>query len=316
MQTYIKLIELRLSKMTNNVTTHQANEDARNDNILIYVNGNIVPKSQAVVSVYDSGFMLGDGIWEGLRLYNGKWAFLNEHIDRLFEASLAIDLDIMMNRDQVIQALEDTRAANNITTDAHARLMITRGVKKRPFQHPSLSQSGPTFVIIVEHSKPKLPRPINLATVPHMRGLPMTQDPKLNSHSKLNCILACIAAEKSGADEALMLDINGFVNTTNACNFFIVRKGVVWTSTGDYCMNGITRQKVIDLCREDGIPVFERNYSLVDTYGADEAFLTGTFGAQTPVGSIDGRLIGKGELGPVATRIRMLYKSLIIKETT
>ena len=315
MQTYIELIELRLSKMTNNVTTHQANEDARNDNILIYVNGNIVPKSQAVVSVYDSGFMLGDGIWEGLRLYNGKWAFLNEHIDRLFEASLAIDLDIMMNRDQVIQALEDTRAANNMTTDAHARLMITRGVKKRPFQHPSLSQSGPTFVIIVEHSKPKLPRPINLATVPHMRGLPMTQDPKLNSHSKLNCILACIAAEKSGADEALMLDINGFVNTTNACNFFIVRKGVVWTSTGDYCMNGITRQKVIDLCREDGIPVFERNYSLVDTYGADEAFLTGTFGAQTPVGSIDGRLIGKGELGPVATRIRMLYKSLIIKET-
>tara|TARA_B100000787_G_scaffold166566_1_gene152006 strand:+ start:331 stop:1281 length:951 start_codon:yes stop_codon:yes gene_type:complete len=315
MQTYIKLIKLRLSKMTNNVTTHQANEDARNDNILIYVNGNIVPKSQAVVSVYDSGFMLGDGIWEGLRLYNGKWAFLNEHIDRLFEASLAIDLDIMMNRDQVIQALEDTRAANNMTTDAHARLMITRGVKKRPFQHPSLSQSGPTFVIIVEHSKPKLPRPINLATVPHMRGLPMTQDPKLNSHSKLNCILACIAAEKSGADEALMLDINGFVNTTNACNFFIVRKGVVWTSTGDYCMNGITRQKVIDLCREDGIPVFERNYSLVDTYGADEAFLTGTFGAQTPVGSIDGRLIGKGELGPVATRIRMLYKSLIIKET-
>ena len=301
--------------MTNNVTTHQANEDARNDNILIYVNGNIVPKSQAVVSVYDSGFMLGDGIWEGLRLYNGKWAFLNEHIDRLFEASLAIDLDIMMNRDQVIQALEDTRAANNMTTDAHARLMITRGVKKRPFQHPSLSQSGPTFVIIVEHSKPKLPRPINLATVPHMRGLPMTQDPKLNSHSKLNCILACIAAEKSGADEALMLDINGFVNTTNACNFFIVRKGVVWTSTGDYCMNGITRQKVIDLCREDGIPVFERNYSLVDTYGADEAFLTGTFGAQTPVGSIDGRLIGKGELGPVATRIRMLYKSLILKET-
>ena len=301
--------------MTNNVTTHQANEDARNDNILIYVNGNIVPKSQAVVSVYDSGFMLGDGIWEGLRLYNGKWAFLNEHIDRLFEASLAIDLDIMMNRDQVIQALEETRAANNMATDAHARLMITRGVKKRPFQHPSLSQSGPTFVIIVEHSKPKLPRPINLATVPHMRGLPMTQDPKLNSHSKLNCILACIAAEKSGADEALMLDINGFVNTTNACNFFIVRKGVVWTSTGDYCMNGITRQKVIDLCREDGIPVFERNYSLVDTYGADEAFLTGTFGAQTPVGSIDGRLIGKGELGPVATRIRMLYKSLIIKET-
>jgi len=301
--------------MANNVSTHQAAEDDRNDNILIYVNGKIVPKSEAVVSVYDSGFMLGDGIWEGLRLYNGKWAFLDEHLDRLFEASLAIDLDIKMNRQEVFQALEQTRNANDISSNAHARLMITRGVKKRPFQHPNLSQSGPTFVIIIEHSKPKLPRPINLATVPHMRGLPMTQDPKLNSHSKLNCIIACIAAEKAGADEALMLDINGFVNTTNACNFFIVRKGVVWTSTGDYCMNGITRQKVIDICKSNGIEVFERNFSLVDTYGADEAFLTGTFGAQTPVGMIDGRKIGSGELGPVATQIRSLYKELIKEDT-
>ena len=301
--------------MANNISTHQAAEDARNDNILIYVNGKIVPKSEAVVSVYDSGFMLGDGIWEGLRLYNGKWAFLDEHLDRLFEASLAIDLDIEMNRQEVFQALEKTRNANNISSNAHARLMITRGVKKRPFQHPNLSQSGPTFVIIIEHSKPKLPRPINLATVPHMRGLPMTQDPKLNSHSKLNCIIACIAAEKAGADEALMLDINGFVNTTNACNFFIVRKGVVWTSTGDYCMNGITRQKVIDICKSNGIEVFERNFSLVDTYGADEAFLTGTFGAQTPVGMIDGRKIGSGELGPVATQIRSLYKELVKEDT-
>lgn len=298
-----------------NVSTHQAAEDERNDNILIYVNGKIVPKNEAVVSVYDSGFMLGDGIWEGLRLYNGKWAFLDEHIDRLFEASIAIDLNINMNRNGVIQALENTRIANNITSDAHARLMITRGVKKRPFQHPSLSQSGPTFVIIIEHSKPKLPRPINLATVPHLRGLPMTQDPKLNSHSKLNCILACIAAEKAGADEALMLDINGFVNTTNACNFFIVRKGAVWTSTGDYCMNGITRQKVIDICASNDIPIFERNFSLVDTYSADEAFLTGTFGAQTPVGMIDGRVIGSGELGPVAKEIRSLYKDLIKEKT-
>ena len=301
--------------MANNISTHQATEDARNDDILIYVDGKIVPKSEAVVSVYDSGFMLGDGIWEGLRLYNGKWAFLNEHIERLFEASLAIDLDIGKSQEEVIRALEDTRNANNISSDAHARLMVTRGVKKRPFQHPSLSQSGPTFVIIIEHSKPKLPRPINLATVPHMRGLPMTQDPKLNSHSKLNCIIACIAAEKAGADEALMLDINGFVNTTNACNFFIVRKGVVWTSTGDYCMNGITRQKVIDICKSNSIEVHERNFSLVDTYGADEAFLTGTFGAQTPVGMIDGRTIGNGELGPVATKIRSLYKNLVEEDT-
>ncbi|WP_019954290.1 D-amino acid aminotransferase [Yoonia vestfoldensis] len=293
------------------VTTHQAEEDARNDAILIYVDGRIVPKAQAVVSVYDSGFMLGDGVWEGLRLYDGKWAFLDDHIDRLFEAAKAIDLDIGLDRKGVISALLETQKANGMTTDAHARLMVTRGVKTRPFQHPNLSQQGPTFVIIMEHSKPKIPRPITLATVPHMRGLPMTQDPKLNSHSKLNCILACIAAQKAGADEALMLDVHGFVNTTNACNFFIVKKGQVWTSTGDYCMNGITRQKVIHLCRANDIPVFERNFSLVDTYSADEAFLTGTFGAQTPVSTIDGRVIGTGELGPVTTRLRALYKDLV-----
>ena len=296
------------------VSTHQAEEDARNEEILIYLNGKIVPKAAAMVSVYDSGFMLGDGIWEGLRLYNNSWAFLDDHMDRLFEASLAVDLDIGMTRDQVISALLETQKANGMTHDAHARLMITRGLKVRPFQHPSLSQTGPTVAIIMEHSKPSIPRPIRLATVPHQRGLPMTQDPKLNSHSKLNCILACIAAEKAGADEALMLDVHGFVNTTNACNFFIVRKGEVWTSTGDYCMNGITRQKVIDVCHANGIPVHERNYSLVDTYGADEAFLTGTFGAQTPVGDIDGRQIGDGQMGPMTRRIRALYKDLIERE--
>ncbi len=293
------------------VTTHQAQDDARNDKILIYVDGQIVPKAQATVSVYDSGFMLGDGVWEGLRLYDGKWAFLDEHIDRLFEAAKAIDLDIGLDRKGVISALLETQNANSMTTNAHARLMVTRGIKVRPFQHPSLSQSGPTFVIIMEHSQPKIPRPITLATVPHQRGLPMTQDPKLNSHSKLNCILACIAAQKAGADEALMLDVHGFVNTTNACNFFIVKKGAVWTSTGDYCMNGITRQKVIDLCRANDIPVFERNFSLVDTYSAEEAFLTGTFGAQTPVSTIDGRIIGTGELGPMTQRLRGLYKDLV-----
>lgn len=297
------------------VSTHQSEEDARNEHILIWINGALKPRAEAMVSVYDSGFMLGDGVWEGLRLYNGKWAFLDDHMDRLFEAAKAIDLDIGMTRAAVIAALEDTRHANEMQTDAHARLMVTRGVKMRPFQHPALSRSGPTVAIIMEHSKPSIPRPIRLATVPHLRGLPMTQDPKLNSHSKLNCILACIAAEKAGADEALMLDIHGFVNTTNACNFFIIRKGEVWTSTGDYCMNGITRQKVIDLCRNNDIPVFEKNFSLVETYSADEAFLTGTFGAQTPVGKIDGRVIGTGDLGPLTTRIRALYKDMIDQGT-
>ena len=293
------------------VSTHQAEDDIRNEAILIYLNGQIVPKAQAMVSVYDSGFLLGDGVWEGIRLYNGRWTFLDEHIDRLFDAAKAIDIAIGLTKAQVIQAVLDTQTANAFTTDAHARLMVTRGVKTRPFQHPKLSQRGPTMVIIMEHSRQKLPRPIRLATVPHMRGLPMTQDPKLNSHSKLNCILACIAAEKAGADEALMLDANGFVNTTNACNFFIVRRGQVWTSTGDYCMNGITRQKVIDLCRANDIPVYERNFSLVDTYSAEEAFLTGTFGAQTPVGSIDGRQIGTGQIGPMTERLRGLYMTLV-----
>ena len=301
--------------MTDHQTTHQAEEDARNESIRIWLNGKIVPKAEALVSVYDSGFMLGDGVWEGLRLYNGTWAFIDEHLDRLFEAAKAIDLDIGMTRAEVFQAVLETQRANEMTSDAHARLMVTRGVKSRPFQHPSLSKQGPTVTIIMEHSKPQFGRPIRLATVPHMRGLPMTQDPKLNSHSKLNCILACIAAEKAGADEGLMLDVHGFVNTTNACNFFIVRKGEVWTSTGDYCMNGITRQKVIDLCRANQIPVYERNYSLVDTYGADEAFLTGTFGAQTPVSEIDGRLIGNDQPGPVTKTIQGLYKAMIERET-
>lgn len=297
--------------MTDHVSTHLAEDDLRNEDIHIFVNGSIVPKHQAVVSVYDSGFMLGDGVWEGIRLYNGKWSFVDEHIDRLFEAAKAIDLSIGMDKQAVLQAILDTQQANGMVNDAHARLMVTRGVKTRPFQHPKLSQQGPTVVIIMEHSRQKLPRPIKLATVPHLRGLPTTQDPKLNSHSKLNCILACIAAEKAGADEALMLDVHGFVNTTNACNFFIVRRDQVWTSTGDYCMNGITRQKVIDLCRANAIPVFERNFSLVDTYSADEAFLTGTFGAQTPVGSIDGRQIGTGTIGPMTQRLRALYKEMV-----
>ena len=297
--------------MLEKITTHQSEEDIRNRSIFIYIDGKLVPREKATVNVYDSGFMLGDGIWEGLRLLDGSWIFLDEHLDRLLEAAIAIDLDIVMDKKGLIEALEITRQKNKMFTDAHARLMITRGVKIKPFQHPSLSRSGPTMVIIMEHSKALSQRAIRLATVPHIRGLPMTQDPKLNSHSKLNCVLACIAAEKAGADEALMLDVNGFVNTTNACNFFIVRNDEVWTSTGDYCMNGITRRKVIEICRLNGIPTYEKNFSLVETYGADEAFITGTFGAQTQVSEIDGRVIGNGKLGPITERIQGLYKELI-----
>jgi branched-chain amino acid aminotransferase len=298
-------------------TTHDADEDARNRDIRIWVNGEIVHRDEAKVSVYDSGFMLGDGMWEGMRLYNGRGAFFDEHMDRFFESCKAVSLDVGMDRAGVLDALTRTAEANGMTSDVHCRLMLTRGVKAKPFQHPSLSRSGPTMVIIMEHSKPVdrlQSRGIRLATVPQVRGLPMSQDAKYNSHSKLNCVLACLQAEQAGADEALMLDPHGFVNTTNACNFFIVRKGEVWTSTGDYCMNGVTRQKVIDLCRANGIPVFERNYSLFDTYGADEAFLTGTFGAQTPVAEIDAKPIGTGER-PVTAEIQRLYKALVRENT-
>ncbi len=301
--------------MTDNMqTTHDAEEDVRNANLKYWLNGRVVGRQDAVVSIYDSGFMLGDGMWEGMRLYDGVWAFFDDHMDRLFDSCKAVSLDIGMTRGEVHDALMALAEANGMRTDVHCRLMVTRGVKVKPFQHPSLSRSGPTVAIIMEHSKPAervQARGIRLAVVPQVRGLPMAQDAKYNSHSKLNCVIACLQAEQAGADEGLMLDPHGFVNTTNACNFFIVKKGAVWTSTGDYCMNGVTRRHVIDLCRANGIPVFERNYSVFDAYAADEAFLTGTFGAQTPVAEIDGKPIGDGGAGPVTQRIRALYKELI-----
>jgi branched-chain amino acid aminotransferase len=301
---------------TEHQTTHDAEDDPRNRDILIYVNGDLKHRDEAKVSVYDSGFLLGDGMWEGMRLYDGVWAFFDAHMDRFFDSCHAVSLDVGMDRAGIAAAMEMTRAANGMETDAHCRLMLTRGVKVRPFQHPSLSRSGPTLVIIMEHSKPvdRLHSAgIRLASVPQVRGLPHSQDAKFNSHSKLNCVIACLQAEQAGADEALMLDPHGFVNTTNACNFFIVRKGEVWTSTGDYCMNGVTRAKVIELCRKDGIPVFEKNYSLYEAYSADEAFLTGTFGAQTPVASIDGKRIGDGSR-PITARIQGLYKQAVAED--
>ncbi|MGI9502642.1 MAG: aminotransferase class IV [Geminicoccaceae bacterium] len=298
-------------------STYDATDDPRNRDIKIYVNGEILHRDEAKVSVYDSGFLLGDGMWEGMRLYNGKWAFFDEHMERFFDSCKAVSIEVGMDKAGILDALTRTADANGMADDVHCRLMVTRGVKAKPFQHPSLSRSGPTLVIIMEHSKPAdslQSRGIRLATVPQVRGLPMSQDAEYNSHSKLNCVIASLQAEQAGADEALMLDPHGFVNTTNACNFFIVRKCEVWTSTGDYCMNGVTRQKIIDLCRANDIPVFEKNYSLFEAYGADEAFLTGTFGAQTPVAEIDGKPIGDGER-PMTQHLRTLYRALIQENT-
>ena len=284
----------------------------KNKDVLIYVNGELLHKNDAKISVYDSGFMMGDGVWEGIRLVNNRWLFIDEHLERLFEGAKAIDLEIGLTIEDIKIALENTRSANNMTDSAHARLMLTRGVKSKPFQKPSYSMDGATAVIIMEHSDDsRNNNPITLATVPQVRGTPMMQDPKLNSHSKLNCILACIQAEKAGADEALMLDPLGFVNTTNSCNFFIVKKGEVWTSTGDYCMNGITRKKVISICKDNEIPIFTKNFSLVDVYSADESFVTGTLGSITSVSEIDGRKIEDKSNHKITEKLQSLYLQLI-----
>ena len=287
--------------------------DERNSNIQIYINGSFYLRDDAKISVFDSGFLLGDGIWEGIRLVKNEWLFIDEHIDRLFEGCLAVDITLDLTRDEIKEAIFETQKINNMTDSAHARVMITRGDKIKPFQQPSLSTSGINFIIIMEHSS-ESPNSngIKLVTVPQVRGLPMSQDPKLNSHSKLNCIIACIQANKAGGDEALMLDPYGFVNTTNSCNFFIVKNNEVWTSTGDYCMNGITRKKVIKLCSEHKIPIYEKNFSLVDVYSAQEAFITGTLGSLTQVISIDERSIGSPDEGwPITSKLRQAYKKLI-----
>ena len=294
--------------MTNNNIT-----DERNSDIQIYINGSFYPRNDAKISVFDSGFLLGDGIWEGIRLVKNEWLFIDDHLDRLFEGCSAIDITLDLSRDEIKEAILETQKINNMTDSAHARVMITRGDKIKPFQQPSLSTSGINFIIIMEHSS-ESPNSngIKLVTVPQVRGLPMSQDPKLNSHSKLNCIIACIQANKAGGDEALMLDPYGFVNTTNSCNFFIVKNNEVWTSTGDYCMNGITRKKVIELCSEHKIPIYEKNFSLVDVYSAQEAFITGTLGSLTQVISIDERSIGSSDEGwPITSKLRQAYKKLI-----
>ena len=295
--------------MKNNLESHIK----KNESIIIYVDGKLTPRVYAKMYVYDSGFMMGDGVWEGIRLVNNNWLFIDDHIDRLYEGAKAIDLDIGLSKDKLKEELFKTQEANKMTDKAHARLMVTRGVKSKPFQKPSYSLNGPTLVIIMEHSEDSIDNPpIKLATVSQIRGNPMVQDPKLNSHSKLNCILACIQAEKAGADEALMLDPHGFVSTTNSCNFFIVKNGEVWTSNGDYCMNGITRKKIIEICIANNITIYQKNFSLVDVYSADEAFITGTLGSLVSVESIDGKKIENKNNHSMIEKLSNLYNDLTI----
>jgi branched-chain amino acid aminotransferase len=296
--------------------THSAVPDPRNASVLVYVNGAFVPRADAKVSVFDAGFLVGDGIWEGLRLHHGAFPFLDRHLDRLEDGLKTADIPMPMTRDALVALLHEVVRRNGMVDGAHVRLMITRGEKKTPSQHPDLVVGGPTVVIIAEHkaADPDVARDgVRLWTATIRRPPPDSLDQKLNCHSKLHEVIALVQAYKAGADEALMLDPTGAVATCNATNFFIVRRGALWTSTGQYNLNGITREVVLEVARADGIEAFERPYSLVDVYGADEAFVTGTFGGLTPVVEVDGRRIGDGP-GALTRRLQARYAARIAAE--
>jgi branched-chain amino acid aminotransferase len=289
--------------------------DPRNASVLVNVNGELKPRAEAVVSVFDSGFMLGDGVWEGMRVHRGRIALLDRHLDRLFEGAKAIAMDIGLSREELTRRLYDTLDAQGMTDGVHIRLMVTRGVRSTPYQDPRVIVSAATVVIIPEYKEPPEgvhERGLKLFTVHVRRGDPAVQDPKLNSHSKLNCILASIQATQAGADEGLMLDPHGFVATCNSTHFFIVRKGEVWTSSGNYALGGITRRMVIEVCRDAGIPVFEKTFSLTEVYGAEEAFVTGTFAGIVPVREVDGRTLQCR--GPMVERLQQLYRERIDRD--
>lgn len=297
--------------------THDFTQDPRNAEILIDINGSHFSRNDAKISVFDSGFILGDGVWEGMRLHSGHLVFQDLHMDRLFEGAKAIDIDIGLSKPDLLARIYALLDAGGMHSDVHIRLMVTRGLKRTPYQHPNANVGPATIVIIPEYkiaSEATARKGLKLFTVHVRRGYPDVQDPKLNSHSKLNCITACIQADKAGADEGLMLDPHGFVATCNSTHFFIVRRGEVWTSTGDFCLAGITRSNIIRLCRENHIPVYEKNFSLTEVYGADEAFVTGTFGGLTPAIDIDGRTVGSGAPGPMTEKLRQLFKDLIARE--
>jgi branched-chain amino acid aminotransferase len=297
--------------------THEYQDDPRNADIIIDINGETFARDEAKVSVFDSGFVLGDGIWEGLRVHRGRIAFLDQHLERLYGGAKALDMEMEVTAEELGERLYRLLEKNNMQDGVHIRLMVSRGVKATPYQDPRITITPPTIVIVPEY-KQALPetavKGIKLFTVHVRRGYPDVQDPKLNSHSKLNCITACIQAAKAGADEALMLDPHGFVATCNSTHFFIVRKDEVWTSSGDYCLGGITRGNVIELCEQNQIPVRQKNFSLTDVYSANEAFVTGTFAGLAPVREIDGRIIGDGERGPMVEKLQQLYLAMLEQE--
>jgi branched-chain amino acid aminotransferase len=296
---------------------HDFADDPRNADVLIHVNGALVPRAEATVSVFDAGFVLGDGVWEGIRVHAGHPAFLDQHLDRLWEGAAAIALDIGLTREQLTERIYATLRANDMSDGVHIRLMVTRGPKSTPDQDPRFSAGPATVVVIAEHKDPlpaTVEQGLSLFTVHVRRASPDTLDPKLNAHSKLNDITACIQAYTAGADEALMLDPQGFVATCNSTHFFVVRRGEVWTSSGAYCLGGITRANVLRVCGEAGIASQERLFTLTEVYSADEAFVTGTFAGVVPVHTVDGRTIGTGRRGPTVERLQDLYADLVRRD--
>ena len=299
--------------------THNAVKDDRNDRILIYVNGDYFPRNEAKISVFDSAYLVGDGIWEAMRLHHGKLVFIDRHLERLWEAAAAVGMDLKLSKSELKALINEVLQKNEMTDGVHVRCMFSRGIKATPSQDPRLTITGPNLVIIPEYKIADLEskrKGIKLFTSTIRRGSPDYLDPRLNCHSKLHEVQALIQAIEAGADEALMLDINGMVATCNSTNFFIVRNAEVWTSTPNYCMNGITRSCIIEICAENGIPCFEKNFSLYDVYASDEAFVTGTFGGITPVYNIDGREINSNLSSSIIEKLMQLYEEKISAEVS
>ena len=297
--------------------THEYEGDPRNESVLISVNGELLPRPEAKVSVFDAGFLLGDGVWESFRLHNGTIAFADEHMDRLFRGAESISMDIGRTREQILDEVNRVIGANDMHDGVHVRLVVTRGLKPTPYQAPWVISSPPTLVIIPEYKiadEQRAVEGIRLVTVDVRRGEQNVQDPRINSLSKHNCIAACVDAAAKGGEEGLMLDSAGNVATCNSTHFFIVRDGEVWTSTGEHCLDGITRRKVLDLCLANGIPAYERDFTTNEVSTADEAFVTGTFAGLIPVVEFDGEPMSQGQWGPMCERLQSLYTELLRSE--
>jgi branched-chain amino acid aminotransferase len=286
--------------------------DPRNETVVVYLNGAMTPRGQAMVSIFDAGFSMGDGVWEGLRLHRGALLFLDAHLDRLFEGAKALALDVGLDRAGLKNALRQTLEANGMTDGVHVRLMVTRGLKATVSQDPRNALGRATIAIVAEYKTPpktSVQHGLRLATV-SVRCTPASMfDMRLNSHSRLNLITALLEAIEAGADEALMLDPHDFVSSCNATNFFFIRDGRVFTSGGDYCFNGVTRGHVIALCRENAIPIELGDFPVEAARAADEAFVTGTTAGLTPVREIDGHEMSTTP-GPLTLRLQALYATL------